>query len=85
MLSWFRCCSIVGRRRARCTAARVLKNVTIQLKHVPGELARVADGGVRVDAIYVVSTPSDVLELAVVTDHADRAASVLERSVFAPR
>jgi hypothetical protein len=51
--------------------------LTARLPHRPGELARltraIADAGVNIDALYVLRSNSDGIELAVVLDEHDEA------------
>jgi hypothetical protein len=55
--------------------------LTARLPHRPGELARltraIADAGVNIDALYVLRSNSDGIELAVVLDEHDEALPAL--------
>jgi hypothetical protein len=63
--------------------------VKVLLESRAGELAmlstRLAEGGVRVRAIYITATAGHLVELAVVPDNAERARGVLEGSMFDTR
>lgn len=56
--------------------------LTVQLPHLPGELARLtrvlADVGVNIDAIYVLRSTSDGIEFAMAVDQPETALPHLE-------